>query len=1386
MPNIIYIKSSQRWKYILLSLLIWIMWGTAHGDNFKDYQFQTIPISPYYHGFQNVARDSIGCLWYHGRDALFMYDGNSSSSMNKLVQSLDEYKSWRFNYIHLDDEKQLFIATNLGLLKYEYATRSVSLIVDGFISSIAQGADNKLWLVRNDKIELLDTKTLKIIKSNDMPYADTGISTIHKNIVYSEGYLYFFWNGNIYKINGELNNPILHSELKLPGIVQLKKHKGKLYILTEKKGIYRLDENGNTDWIITDGVRADHSISLKRIFVDSNDVLWVGSQNGLYLYNIHTKAHTLIQQDINRSNSLPHNSIWSINSDPDGGVWVSTFGGNLMYISLKQPITGYKSTGQYVLNNSVVSCFEEDQAGNLWIGTEGGGLNYWNRKNNSFSYFTKSSYGMNSNLVKKTYLDKKNNVLYAAFYNGGVQSINLSTIQTRDLKLYNPNSQFNPFNAYDMALDDEGGIWALDSDSKDPLIYKDFRTNKIETVSLNLSEGGKEQFNKVECMHLADSYLFLFTHNGLFKVDAKERKIVKHYLIDGYNSLTNILLSYTIASNGDIWIGTQGGGINVLTKDEKYYNLNIDEECTPKTILSIEEDPISKNKWLATENGVWHYELATSQFTKADFIESELCGAFYPRASFTSKDGYVYFGGTDGFIYFDSKTRTNDTANSEVHFTGFYINRNLVTSTDEKSPLSKDISVQKGNIDEKIKLTYKESNIKFEFTTDSYIHSHKNLFACRLLGATSDDWQVLPKGQTYIQYYNLPPGDYHLEVKATNEDMVWSDKVTSLYFSISNPPWLTWQALVLIAMVTLIALYWVWKHFTDKKILQTELEMERLKEAQTKELIQLRVDFFTNISHDLKTALSLIMNPLRDLQGILNKSADSKSVMYAHMIENNAKRIQRMINQLLEFRQIESKKVTLDYSFGDIVNHIENTLSLFEFHAEKKGVEISKQVEVEHIYARFDYDAIEKIFSNLFSNAIKYTPQKEKIILSITKSTLSDLELIKEIEMLNDTKLGYEYYTFKVTNTGVEISDKQYDLIFSAFTKLTKSNIGFENSYGLGLSIVYGLVQALDGVIIMENEIRNKVTFKIVLPLEIDNEQNGEVPYSYQYTLSNIKDIPQLNETPSIDLNIPNRNTKKYNIVIIEDNDSLRTYLQKGVSNFYNVYAASNGMEGIETIKKVKPDLVVTDVLMPEVNGFEVCRFIKNDKKLCNTPVIILSGLGNSAEHRVKGLQEGADVFLEKPFDIAHLLQQIENLIRTQENLKDHFSTKYTVDPTKVDIVSEDELILQRATTNAENNLHNEHYDVEAFVSDMNMGRTLLYQKIKDLTGMSIKEFILDLRLKRSVQLLLESELTVSEIAVQTGFSNGSYFSVCFKKYYNLSPTKYREEYKDNTSDQIL
>ncbi|MFR9166638.1 MAG: two-component regulator propeller domain-containing protein [Dysgonomonas sp.] len=1356
-------------KIVILLILFFFSSHYIKGIDVSQYRFHSIQATPYYHGIQNIAKDSIGRIWYSGRDALFMYDGNSFHQMDEYVSIKSPDLYWVYNQLFVDKYHQLYVASSNGLLKFNYGTMDFKFVLKGFVNSITQEEDGVVWINRNNKLEMLSQNEGQVLKSFFMPKDSSTITSIYQNISYFDKFIYFPWKGKIYRVNRTMDNPALFCEINVPNIIQILGYNDFIYVLSEKNGLFIINKNGKIVKHIDIPSEKDKSVSLKKLYIDRYNVLWVGTQSGLFLLDTKTYEHVLLQNEQDDIHSLPHNSIWSIYPDPDGGVWVSTFGGKLAYMSFDDSQVNYRHVSSNGLNNPIVSCFGEDKDGNIWIGTEGGGLNRWDRSNGKYTYYTSNeNNGLNSNLVKSISFNKEKNKLLIAAYNGGICEYNLKTQRFTDLNIHYPNNPLKPFNTYDFAMESDSGIWVSDADMAEALYYKNLHTGKIINVKLPNIDAKKSKYTKVECIYRdTNEFIYLFTRQGLFKMNAYKHAVTHQYMIDSNSFAVNDLRCYAATSNSDIWAGTMGGGVNLLTKDGEYINFNVSNGFPATIVFSIVEDAKTNNIWFATNNGFIYYDTDSDKFIKTDFIAPSLYGSFYPRACYQTSEGEMFFGGTNGFIYFNPEKIKYNTQKPEVFFTDFYINNIRILCTTKKSPLQKDISAINMNKKNVVKLSYKQANIGISFFSNSYLQPEKNQFACRLVNNGSEEWQILPPGQNSIQYFNLPAGSYVFEIKAANNDGVWGDKITSLYFQIAPPPWLSVWAYILYAFIILSAGYFLWKYFTDKKIFRHKLAMEKAKEARMKELIQLRINFFTNISHDLKTPLTLIVNPLKRLKETIPLGNDS--LIYTQMIEDNVKRIQRMINQLLQFRQIESKKVTLNYQPGNLVNHIMNIFSLFMPFAQKKGIEVNTDIYTSRLYVSFDFDIMEKIFSNLFSNAIKYTPEGETISLIIRKATEQESLAVKEKKQ---GELNTEYITFEVINTGIEIDETQQKELFTSFSRLSDRRLDFEESYGLGLSIVKELVSALSGVIKLDNRNKNKVLFRLTLPFtKIEEDNSAKLTYSYEYTYSELDAINT--ETEDVTTN-NNRKPKKYDIVIIEDDSSLRVYMEKELSESYNVYTATNGVEGLSLVKRIKPTIVITDLMMPEMNGFDVCHILKTNIETSHIPIIILSALGNNTDHKVKGLKEGADVFIEKPFDIAYLTQQIENFIKSREQLKELYSKKYTVEPTQLTVSSIDEEFLKRAVTCIESNIQNQEYDVEAFVSDMNISRTLLYQKISEITGMTIKEFILDMRLKRSAQLLKDSQYTISEIAFMTGFNDASYFSVCFKKHYNISPSKFR------------
>lgn len=534
-----------------------------------------------------------------------------------------------------------------------------------------------------------------------------------------------------------------------------------------------------------------------------------------------------------------------------------------------------------------------------------------------------------------------------------------------------------------------------------------------------------------------------------------------------------------------------------------------------------------------------------------------------------------------------------------------------------------------------------------------------------------------------------------------------------------------------------------------------------------KKLTQARINFFTNISHDLKTPLTLVVDPLKQLKERLPE--DKSLNAYVHLIEKNVTRIQRTISQLLQFREIESQKITLNEQPGDLIKYIDNIFSLFELYANKKGIETDVNSQFESFLTKFDHDVIEKIFTNLFSNAIKYTSENGYVGLKINESTQEEMvNLSSSVNATTETK----YISITITNTGAEIPDDKKDIIFESFNRLSSRRPDFEESTGLGLAIVKELVESLEGTITL-NPDNSKVSFTVVLPFTLNVEKVDNDIVSYDYTVSEIDNI--IAESEEISLH-DKRNRKAYNIVVIEDDPDLRSYMEQRLSEHYNVYTASNGNEGIAKVGKIYPQIVITDIMMPEADGFDVCHSLRSNIQTSHIPIIVLSALGKNTENKIKALESGANVFIDKPFDMDFLLKQVDNLIKNQNELKELYSKKYIAEPSKITISSMDEELLKRAMEQIEQNISNSDYNVDSFVSDMGIGRTLLYQKINDIVGMSIKEFIMDVRLKRGAQLLRESDLTISEIADRTGFVNPKYFSICFKKHFELTPSEFKKK----------
>lgn len=1352
--------------YLLLTCFFLILSPVrSWAINVSDYRFHTMPETSYYSGIHSITKDSIGRMWFSGSDALFVYNGDSFVQMNDSVTSFFPTSHWSYGQVVTDASKQLYVATNHGLLRFNYRKNNFELLLEGVIGSITAGDDGTVWLVRNGKIESFHPDS----SSAPTSYA-IAKDIIISELIYTHECIYIASAGKLYKLNKQTGEYALFATVgdNAPFIKDVLEYEDRVYILTHKDGLFVSDGNGQVvEHYNLFPPEYDEATWAKKMYMDSSHIIWIGTQAGLFLLDPSTGELNLLRFDLHNTYSLPNNSVWSIYPDPDGGVWIGTYGGKLAYMTFDDNHVNYFRATPGGLNHPIVSCFEEDKDGNLWIGTEGGGLNRWNRRDNTFTYYTQGGeHEITSNMVKKLKYGRGKNALYISAFNGGIEQFDERKQRFVDLQMHIPGTS-RQLGVYDFEMEADSGIWMTNPDS--PLMYKDLRTGTIESVSI-CDTGGKPVRMKIETLYRdKGNGLWLITHQGVYIVDVTSRRIVKRYYIEDAPFSVNNLCSFCVTTGSGIWFGTRNGGVNRLGIDGSYTNLGAEEGLAGITVFAILEDEASKDVWFSTNDGLYYYDFGNQKINKAAIGNFNSCGAFYLRSCYRTSKGEMLFGGTNGFIMFTPKKIRYNKQKPKVFFTDFFINHEKVVPGAKDSPLKSDISTlsyEKGS-DNKIVLSHKQVNLQIHVSANSYLQAQQNRYAYRMLGL-SEQWNLLPQGQRVIQFFDLPAGKYLLEVKACNNDGLWGEETSALYFEVMPSPFLSVWAYIVYSMLALIVVYFIWRYFTNKKIFQHKLELEQIKEQKMQELTQARINFFTNISHDLKTPLCLVLDPLKKLKESLPKEASSHVDMYVQLIERNINRIQRMISQLLQFREIESQKITLNLQPGDLIQYIRDIFSLFELYANKKGIEMDMQSDMDSFYTRFDHDVIEKIMTNLFSNAIKYTPEKGFLGVKINK--VSSGKIAEQGEKGCDSM---EYVSIAITNTGTEIPNDKKEEIFEAFKRLSSGKPAFEESTGLGLAIVKELVGCINGKLTLQSG-DSKVTFTIVLPFTSNVREIDGNSVSYDYTLSEIDNILTESEE-SIDRD-HTHSRKASSIVLIEDDAALRTYMEQRLSERYNVYTANNGADGITKVKKIYPQVVITDLMMPVANGFDVCHTLHSALQTSHIPIIVLSALGQDTENKIKALESGANVFIDKPFDMDYLLKQVDNLIKNQNKLKELYSKKYIAEPSKITISSMDEDLLKKAMDCIEKNISNSNYNVEAFVSDMGVGRTLLYQKINDIVGMSIKEFIMDIRLKRGAQLLKESDLTISEIADRIGFDNPKYFSICFKKHFELTPSEFKKK----------
>lgn len=1239
------------------------------------------------------------------------------------------------------DGNYWFIITGQGLAKYNRRTHtSVNLkhtfsaagsLSTDYISAISQTAQGDVWVVhRNGIFEKLDRKTLKVVERNDDIY--------RKYTREMQGYA----------LTVDSDNDLWLYVHDKEGGVYFYDHSSKS-LAHFHKGSKPLQLNNNLTRGIVEGAKGK---------------IWIGTDHGgINVIDKKTFTVQYIRHNEESDKSLAHNSINTLYKDDMGIIWVGTFKKGINYYHkniVRFPLVRHQASVSGSLPYDDVNSFVEDDKGNLWIGTNGGGLFYLDRATGNYTNYTHDPANPNSitNDIIVSLLIDKDKTLWIGTYLGGLDRYDGETFTHYRHEPGKPESLSNN-SVWELYEDTRGNIWI--GTLRGGLELFDPQSNGFRHSGFGTGE------YPVHCDYISsiteDSQGNLWVAGGngvdVFNKETGKSTYFSHDPKNPHSLVGNNVMYIHRDRRNNIWIGTTEGLELYNEKEGAFTHFTTDDGLPSNTIVAILEDA-HNNLWLSTPNGLCNlvidgkpgnYKYSFRNYDERDGLQGK---AFNENAALKTRKGEMIFGGPNGYnIFYPGKIEKNETA-PRVVFTDFQLfNKSLEANevTNGRVILPKPVSGLSN-----ITLEHDENIFSIEFAALNFFHAEKNRYRYKLEGFDKD-WHTVDNLNRKATYTNLDPGKYTFKVMASNNDGVWNEAGASMDIAVLAPFWQTKEALVLyfiLAFVALVLIRRIELHRARSKFL---LEQERREARQGHELDLMKINFFTNISHEFRTPLTLILAPIEKL---LKTTPDPDQQQQYQMINKNARRLLHMVNQLLDFKKMEVEEISLSTSEGDVVAFVQETVHSFAELSDKKNIPLSFNSGVQELQVSFDRDKLEKILFNLLSNAFKFTPAHGRIAVELNSFD-------------NDSSsAGIKILELKVKDTGIGIAKEKHKKVFERFYRdVVPGNLMNQGS-GIGLAITSEFVKAHGGIITLDSAPNAGSCFTVTIPVkEIcqGSEAAGVKKYSEsRYAGATETDVAEESIKPqkaALAANLPV-------VLVVEDNDDFRFYLKDSLKSYFTILEANDGKEGWQKALSYLPDLIVSDLMMPEMNGIEFCKKINKDARTAHIPFVLLTAHA-SEEKKLKGLDIGANDYVTKPFNFDMLLSRIRNLITQRELLQKVFERKISVQTCEEDVVSLDDKLIQKAIKYVEENLSDTDLSVESLSRELGISRVHLYKKMVAITGQSPVEFIRKIRLRHAAQLLEKSQLTVAEVAYKVGFNNPKYFTKYFKEEYKTLPSHY-------------
>ena len=1362
---------------------IFLMNGLFAQSTLENYQFRLLNRDTSKSGIYTIAQDQFRFMWIGTNGSgLYKYDGVNYVAYEHNSNDSNSINSNLIYSIYVDSQNRLWIGTDEGLCLYNRNLNTFENInlkpnsnKDQVISvkSIIEDNYGNLFLgtLKNGLLKLnTKSRSITLIKS-DKQNSKYDVYCLAKN---RKGTIYAGTNFGldiVDPIRNESKNAVAESSDKTVSgnIVSMYFDENQnLWLGKGFEGLIKVDFKSGTKKIISYPITSKRIMSI--VATDINTIICATENDGLIVVNQQGIVQKKYTNSKFNSRSLSSNSIWSLYTDQEKRIWIGYYNKGLgvfdktnSKINIIESLAGNPQS----LQTGCVTSIDKDSNGDLWISMEGGGVDIYNPVTKTFKHITKTDNrfysGLTNDNITKVFIDKKQNIWLCSWNEG----IFLLKKGSKNFINYNTKNTLNLTSDNIMSIDEDsrGIIW-IGTFSKGLHYYNPSNNQFYHCNTKPFLTSGLINSDIRKVFVDSDDSVWVGTTTGLYQVNTKNPNLLSVISLRNKMSekLKNHKSTHTIntlyqSKNGEIWIGTDGAGLFSYNKKTANITWHTNfKGLNEKSISSIVESD-EGYIWISGKKGITRLNLKNKTTLNYSTDDGLLGNDFNNNSVLKDRDGLLYFGSYEGLNFFNPKKMIKSKKQLPIYLTDLKLFNKSVGPLEKDSPLIKVLSETK-----KIILKHDQSVFTIDFIGLNYSFPAKNEFAYYLEGF-EDSWNYIGNKRS-ATYTNLAPGNYVFKLKAAEKNGIWSQPL-ELKIEILPPWWKTSFAYIFYSLLLLAGIHFSNQYYQNRFRQNQLIEFEKKKAMQIEKLNNKKLQFFTNISHEFRTPLTLILNPLGDI--IRNYSTDLPDDVTNKLmtIQKSSDRLSRLINELMDFNQLQFNNMNLQLQSIDVVSFTKDIVSYFDEEAHSRRIHLQFESNKTVLKDWIDPKMFEKIIFNVISNAFKVTPDDGRISIKVVFNE----EPLHFPLISSENNQTYSSFAIIVEDTGSGLEKKDIKKIFDRFYQVNNLNKTYYGSTGIGLEVVRGFVELHKGIIEVESELKVGTTFKLIFPIGKEFFNENEILHIEYKKDKKISFTPVVQKEEAITDNHEKKD-RIYTILIVEDNVELRNYLKNELKKEYKVLVAENGQVGLELALQKLPDLILTDVMMPVMNGLELCKSIKADVKTSHIPLMMLSAK-TLVNDRLDGIDSGADMYLSKPFDINILKSSLVQLINSRQIMFNKFYKGITLN-TKEKTTTSDNEFIKNALNYITENISEPELSVEVLAAKVFLSRSQLYRKIKTLTGVSVNEFIRNVRLEKAKELIELGNNNITEISFKVGFSSPSYFTKCYKERYGHLPTYYK------------